>query len=81
MNGVLHLGSEESEGRTHLESRVLRPEKLSIDYDKENDVLYITVGRAKEADDTVEPQEGVVVRTRKGRLVGITIIGLRNYLS
>ena len=64
-----------------MESIVLRPEKLSIDYDKESDVLYITVGRAKEADDTVEPQEGVVVRTRKGRLVGITIIGLRNYLS
>jgi hypothetical protein len=31
--------------------------------------------------DSLEPQEGVVMRTRKGELVGITIIGLRNHLS
>ena len=43
--------------------------------------VAMLLNRVSEADDTVEPQEGVVVRTRKGRLVGITIIGLRNYLS
>ena len=64
-----------------MESIVLKPEKLDVDYDKESDVLYISVGKPKEADDTMEPQEGVVIRTRKGELVGITIIGLRNYLS
>jgi hypothetical protein len=37
------------------------------------------VGKPKEADDSIEPQDGVVIRTRKGELVGITIIGLRNY--
>lgn len=64
-----------------MESIVLKPEKLDIDYDEESDVLYISVGKPKRADDTIEPQEGVVIRTRKGELVGITIIGLRNYLS
>lgn len=64
-----------------MESIVLKPEKLDIDYDEESDVLYISVGKPRRADDTIEPQEGVVIRSRKGELVGITIIGLRNYLS
>ncbi len=64
-----------------MESIVLKLEKLDIDYDEKSDVLYISVGKPKKADDTIEPQEGVVIRTRKGELVGITIIGLRNHLS
>ncbi len=64
-----------------METIVLRPEKINVDYDKESDVLYISVGKPKEADDTLEPQEGILVRTRRGELVGITIVGLRNYLS
>jgi uncharacterized protein YuzE len=57
---------------------VMKPRKLDVDYDERNDVLYISVGKPREADDSIEPQEGVVMRTRKGELVGITIIGLRN---
>ena len=64
-----------------MESIVLKPEKLDIDYDEKSDVLYISVGKPREADDTIEPQDVVVIRTRKGELVGITIIGLRKYLS
>ena len=64
-----------------MESLVLKPEKLDIEYDEKNDVLYISVGKPKEADDSVESQEGVVMRSRKGELVGITIIGLKNRLS
>ena len=60
---------------------VMNPEKLNIEYDKESDVLYISVGRPSEADDTLEPQEGVVIRTRKGELVGITIVGLSHKIS
>lgn len=63
-----------------MESLVLNPEKLDIEYDQKSDVLYISVGKPKEADDSVEPQEGVVMRSRKGRLVGITIIGLKSRL-
>jgi len=64
-----------------VESIVLKPEKLDIDYDEESDVLYISVGKPREADDSIEPQEGVVIRTRNGELVGITIVGLKNRIS
>ena len=64
-----------------MESVVLKPEKLDIDYDRKEDVLYISVGKAREADDSIEPQEGVVLRTRKGELVGITIVGLKGRLA
>ena len=60
-----------------MESVVLKPEKLDIGYDKKGDVLYISLGKPREADDSIEPQEGVVLRTRKGELVGITIVGLK----
>ena len=60
-----------------MESLVIKPKKLDIDYDDKSDVLYISVGKHREADDSVEPQEGVVMRTRKGELVGITIVGLK----
>lgn len=59
----------------------MKPEKLDIDYDEKSDVLYISVGKPKEADDSIEPQEGVVMRTRKGELVGITIAGLKAHLK
>jgi len=62
-------------------SIVLKPDKLDVEYDKENDVLYISAGKPREADDSIEPQEGVVIRTRNGELVGITIIGLQKHLS
>ena len=60
---------------------ILKPDKLDVEYDKENDVLYISAGKPRKADDSVEPQEGIVIRTRKGGLVGITIIGLQRHLS
>jgi len=60
---------------------VLKPEKLDIDYDRKGDVLYISVGKPRDADDSIEPQDGVVLRTRKGELVGITILGLKRRLA
>ncbi len=64
-----------------MESLIVKPEKLDIDYDEKSDVLYISVGKPKEADDSIEPQEGVVMRTRRGELVGITIVGLKAHLK
>jgi len=64
-----------------MERVVLKPEKLSIDYDEKGDVLYISVGKPREADDSIEPQDGVVLRTRKGELVGITILRLKGRLA
>ncbi len=59
---------------------ILKPEKLDIDYDSQGDVLYISLGGPREADDSTEPQDGVIIRSRKGELVGITIIGLKKKL-
>ena len=64
-----------------MESLVLKPEKLDVEYDEKNDVLYISIGKPKEADDSIESQEGVVMRSRKGELVGITIVGLKNRIA
>ncbi|HXW94521.1 MAG TPA: DUF2283 domain-containing protein [Nitrososphaerales archaeon] len=64
-----------------MESVVLNPKKLDVDYDKKSDVLYTSVGSPREADDSMEPQEGIVLRTRKGELVGITILGLKHRLE
>lgn len=64
-----------------MESVMLKPGKLDIDYDKKSDVLYISVGKPREADDSIEPQDGVVLRTRNGELVGITILGLKGRLG
>ena len=60
-----------------MEKIALKPERLNVKYDDENDVLYISFGEPREADDSIEPQEGVILRTRQGELVGITIIGLK----
>ena len=64
-----------------MESLVVKPGKLDVDYDEEADVLYISMGKPRRADDSIEPQDGVVMRTRKGELVGITIVGLRHRRS
>jgi uncharacterized protein YuzE len=64
-----------------VENLIVKPQKLDIDYDEKSDVLYISMGKPQEADDSMEPQDGVVMRTRNGELVGITIVGLRRHRS
>ncbi len=48
-------------------------ENLQIDYDSDADVLYISFGDPKEANDSIEVQDGVVCRLKDNKLVGITI--------
>ena len=69
----------ENQRRSDLGSLVLKPKKLDIEYDEKSDVLYISVGKPKEADDSIEAREGTIFRTRKDEVVGITIVGLRKY--
>jgi uncharacterized protein YuzE len=57
-----------------VESPVLKPGKLDIEYDGKNDARYISVDKPKEADDSIEPQDGVVTRTGKGEVFGLTIL-------
>ena len=59
---------------------IIKPAKLDIDYDSRDDALYISLGNPRVADESIEPQDGVVFRSRKGELIGITIIGLNKKL-
>jgi len=43
-------------------------------YDDEGDVLYISFGEPQPADDADVTEEGIIVRTRKGKIVGLTVL-------
>ena len=45
-----------------------------VDYDQEADVLYIRFQRPQRATDTEVTQDGILLRLRGKRLVGITIL-------
>lgn len=52
--------------------------KTRIDYDPEGDVLYISFGgKPQPADDSDVTEEGVIVRLKEGKIVGLTIPTLR----
>ena len=46
-------------------------EQTKLSYDSEGDVLYISFGDPQPADDSDVTDEGVIVRLRKGRIVGL----------
>ncbi len=49
-------------------------EQTKLSYDPEGDVLYISFGEPRPADDSDVTDEGVIVRLREGRIVGLTIL-------
>lgn len=53
------------------EAEVIR--KTVLDYDAEGDVLYISFGSPQHADDSDVTDEGVIVRLKEGRIIGLTI--------
>lgn len=55
-------------------------ENVKLDYDPEGDVLYIYFGKPSPADDADIADEGVVIRTREDRIVGLTILNARERL-
>ncbi|HKZ41768.1 MAG TPA: DUF2283 domain-containing protein [Candidatus Hodarchaeales archaeon] len=52
-------------------TKVIR--KTTIDYDKEGDVLYISFGGSQPADDSDVTDEGVIIRLKEGKIIGVTI--------
>lgn len=50
-------------------------EDIDVCYDREHDVLYISFGKVHGADDSELTDNDVVVRYRKGRIIGITVLG------
>lgn len=53
--------------------------RFHVDYDKEADVLYISFERPQEATDTEVTDEGVLLRYREDKLVGITILNASRF--
>jgi uncharacterized protein YuzE len=56
-------------------------QKTILDYDSEADVLYISFGIPQPADDSDITDEGVIVRLREGRIIGLTIPNAKKRLS
>jgi len=47
---------------------------IEVDYDPKGDVLYISFGKPQEADDSDITEEGVIIRLKEGKIVGLTIL-------
>ena len=50
------------------------PRGLSVAYDREADVLYISFGPDREADEAMLTDEDIIIRYRKGEMVGLTVL-------
>jgi uncharacterized protein YuzE len=48
--------------------------KLWLDFDADADVLYISLRRPQKATETVEAENGILLRYRNKELVGITVL-------
>ena len=56
-------------------------ERTKLNYDAESDVLYINFDQPQAADDSDITDEGVVIRLRNNRIVGLTILNAAKILA
>ena len=59
-------------------AKKLTTEQVKMSYDDEADVLYISFGEPEPADDADVTDQGVVVRLREGKIVGLTILNAQS---
>ncbi len=59
-------------------AKKLMPGKVKLDYDDEGDVLYISFGEPEPADDADVTDQGVIIRLREGKIVGLSILNARS---
>ncbi len=52
----------------------MNPFPANVDYDDEGDVLYISFGEPEAADDADVTDDGVIVRTREGKIAGLSVL-------
>ena len=52
-------------------------DRTKLSYDPEGDILYISFGDSQPADDSDITDEGIVVRLRESRIVGLTVLNAR----
>lgn len=75
------LHSHQSTERRRLEHADVI-QKTVLDYDKDGDVLYINFGsKPQAADDSGVTDEGVTVRLKRGKIVGLTIPNVKKRIS
>ncbi|MFH1504501.1 MAG: DUF2283 domain-containing protein [Candidatus Omnitrophota bacterium] len=48
--------------------------RTKLNYDSESDVLYINFDQPQSADDSDITDEGVIIRLRENKIVGLTIL-------
>jgi uncharacterized protein YuzE len=53
---------------------IILKNKVWIDYDKEADVLYLSFEKPQKATDSEMRDDGVLLRYKRDKLVGITIL-------
>lgn len=54
-------------------------DKLFVDYDKEADVLYISFGKPKKADDAIQGRDGIIRRKKAGKIIGLTVLNASRF--
>jgi len=59
----------------------LNLKRINIEYDEETDVLYLSSSEPKEAEDSVQVEDGIIYRLAGDEIVGITITHLKNRIS
>lgn len=52
---------------------------MNLDYDKEADVLYVSFGQPKKADDAVQGKDGIIRRKKKDQIIGLTILNASRF--
>ncbi|WFO75430.1 DUF2283 domain-containing protein [Desulfurococcaceae archaeon MEX13E-LK6-19] len=66
---------EQHESSQEKEYRIKDLDKIWIEYDKQNDILYINFGYdIEDADEEFLSGEDIIVRIKDGRVVSITIM-------
>ena len=55
-------------------------EKTKLNYDTESDVLYINFDLPQPADDSDITDEGIIIRLRDNKIVGLTILNAAKML-
>ena len=56
-------------------------QKTKLTYDKESDVLYINFEQPQPADDSDVTDEGIIIRMRANKIVGLTILNAGRVLA
>ena len=56
-------------------------ERTKLNYDAEGDVLYINFAQPQPADDSDITDEGIIIRLRENKIIGLTILNATKVLA